>query len=115
MRVLELFSGLGGWRLALGHRGTVAAAYDVSEAANATYALNHGEAPKARELATIPMAELAAEGIHLGDRLHSPVGLDLGAEDPETIALAVLAEIQAHFQGRTGGSLRATRTAVSAP
>ena len=61
------------------------------------------------------VAELGAEGIHLGDRLHSPVGLDLGAEDPETIALAVLAEIQAHFQGRTGGSLRTTRTAVSPP
>jgi xanthine/CO dehydrogenase XdhC/CoxF family maturation factor len=59
--------------------------------------------------------ELAAEGIHLGDRLHSPVGLDLGAEDPETIALAILAEIQACFQGRSGGSLRATRTTVSAP
>ncbi|HJV37244.1 MAG TPA: XdhC/CoxI family protein [Geothrix sp.] len=58
--------------------------------------------------------ELAAEGIFPGDRLHSPVGLDLGAEDPETIALAVLAEIQASFQGRTGGSLRATRTTVSA-
>lgn len=62
MKVLELFSGLGGWRLALGDRGTVAAAYDVSEAANATYALNHGEAPKARELATIPLADLAAAG-----------------------------------------------------
>ncbi|WP_243322248.1 DNA cytosine methyltransferase [Geothrix sp. SG200] len=62
MRVLELFSGLGGWRLALRDRGTVAAAYDVSEAANATYALNHGETPKARELATIPLAELAAAG-----------------------------------------------------
>ncbi|MFN7957704.1 MAG: XdhC family protein [Holophagaceae bacterium] len=61
------------------------------------------------------VAELAAEGIGLGARLHSPVGLDLGAEDPETIALAVAAEIQAHFQGRAGGSLRATRTAVSAP
>ncbi len=60
MRVLELFSGLGGWRLALGNRGEVAAAYDVSEAANATYALNHGEAPQARELATIPLRELAA-------------------------------------------------------
>jgi xanthine/CO dehydrogenase XdhC/CoxF family maturation factor len=60
-------------------------------------------------------AELAAEAIHLGERLHSPVGLDLGAEDPETIALAVLAEVQASFQGRTGGFLRATRTAVSAP
>jgi site-specific DNA-cytosine methylase len=62
MRVLELFSGLGGWRLALGDRGRVVAAYDVSEAANATYALNHGDQPKARELATIPPAELAAHG-----------------------------------------------------
>ncbi|HEY3400840.1 MAG TPA: XdhC family protein [Geothrix sp.] len=61
------------------------------------------------------VAELAAEGIHCGDRLHSPVGLDLGAEDPETIALAVLAEIQAAFQGRAGGHLRATRTPVSVP
>ena len=41
MRVLELFSGLGGWRLALGDRGAVQAAYDVSEAANATYALTN--------------------------------------------------------------------------
>jgi site-specific DNA-cytosine methylase len=62
VRALELFSGLGGWRCALGARGTVVAAYDVSEAANATYALNHGEAPKARELATIPQADLAAHG-----------------------------------------------------
>ena len=35
MRVLELFSGLGGWRYALRDRGEVVAAYDVSEAANA--------------------------------------------------------------------------------
>ncbi len=61
MRALELFSGLGGWRLALGSRGVVAAAYDVNEAANATYALNHGEAPKAQELATVPAAELAMQ------------------------------------------------------
>lgn len=62
MRVLELFSGLGGWRHALRSRGTVVAAYDVSEAANATYALNHGDQPKARELATVPLAEVAAHG-----------------------------------------------------
>lgn len=62
MRVLELFSGLGGWRIALGNRGTVAAAYDVNEAANATYALNHGDPPKARELATIPVRDLVAHG-----------------------------------------------------
>jgi xanthine/CO dehydrogenase XdhC/CoxF family maturation factor len=59
------------------------------------------------------LAELAAEGIQVGDRLHGPVGLDLGAEDPETIALAILAEIQATFQGRTGGPLKATQSFVS--
>ncbi len=62
MRVLELFSGLGGWRYALRDRGTVVAAYDVSEAANATYALNHGDLPRARELAHVPQSELAALG-----------------------------------------------------
>ncbi len=62
MRVLELFSGLGGWRVALQNRGAVVAAYDVSEAANATYALNHGNVPRAKELAHVPLDELAALG-----------------------------------------------------
>jgi DNA (cytosine-5)-methyltransferase 1 len=62
MRVLELFSGLGGWRCALRDRGSVLAAYDVSEVANATYALNHGQEPRARELATLPAGELADLG-----------------------------------------------------
>jgi site-specific DNA-cytosine methylase len=62
MKVLELFSGLGGWHYALGGRGSVLAAYDVSEAANATYALNHGDKPRTRELATLPAQELADLG-----------------------------------------------------
>ena len=62
MRVLELFSGLGGWRCALRDRGQVLAAYDVSEAANATYALNHGHEPKPKELATVPLKELLEHG-----------------------------------------------------
>ncbi len=62
LRVLELFSGIGGWRYALGTRGEVLAAYDISPAANATYTLNHGTAPRARELATVPSAELAGLG-----------------------------------------------------
>ncbi len=41
-----------------------------------------------------------------GDRLHAPIGLDLGAERPEEIALAVAAEIQAALSGRAGGFLR---------
>ncbi len=34
------------------------------------------------------------------ERLHSPVGLDLGARDPAAIALAIVAELQAVLAGR---------------
>ena len=61
-RVLELFSGLGGWRYALGGRGTVAAAYDVSDHANAVYRLNHGLAPLTREIAGVPAQAFRAHG-----------------------------------------------------
>ena len=36
------------------------------------------------------------------DRLHGPVGLDLGGDGPESIALSILAEVQAVAAGRTG-------------
>jgi xanthine/CO dehydrogenase XdhC/CoxF family maturation factor len=39
-------------------------------------------------------------------RLFAPVGLDLGATEPETIALAIVAEAHAVLAGRAGGSLR---------
>ena len=51
----------------------------------------------------------------LGDRstegdipptVHSPVGLDIGAESPEEIALAIVAEVAAVTRGRAGGMLR---------
>jgi site-specific DNA-cytosine methylase len=61
-RVLELFSGLGGWRYALGGRGAVVAAYDISPAANATYQLNHGAAPLAREIARVKPGVFKAHG-----------------------------------------------------
>ncbi|HTX42143.1 MAG TPA: XdhC family protein [Acidobacteriaceae bacterium] len=34
------------------------------------------------------------------ERLHSPVGLDIGAHSPSTIALSIVAELQAVFAGR---------------
>ena len=40
------------------------------------------------------------------DFVHTPIGLDLGGETPEEIALAVVAEILAVKNGRTGGFLK---------
>ena len=40
------------------------------------------------------------------ERLYAPVGLDLGGEHPASIALAILAEIQAVFSGSSAGFLR---------
>lgn len=61
-RVLELFSGLGGWRHALAGRGEVVAAYDISPHANAAYALNHGHRPHPKELASLSAVTLLGHG-----------------------------------------------------
>ena len=42
----------------------------------------------------------------LPDAVHAPVGLDLGAETPEEIALAIVSEIAAVSAGGAGGMLR---------
>jgi len=56
-----------------------------------------------RLLNDLPPALVTAEALA---RLHSPVGLDLGADMPELIALSILAGIQAVAAGRPGGFLR---------
>jgi xanthine/CO dehydrogenase XdhC/CoxF family maturation factor len=48
-------------------------------------------------------------------RLHAPVGLDIGAEGPEQVALAVVAEIIAAMNDRPGGPLRDRRAPIHAP
>ncbi|HEX9963322.1 MAG TPA: XdhC/CoxI family protein [Pyrinomonadaceae bacterium] len=40
------------------------------------------------------------------DRLYAPVGLDIGSETPEEIALAIVAEIRSVLSNRGGGFLR---------
>ncbi|MEN7550386.1 XdhC family protein [Rapidithrix thailandica] len=40
------------------------------------------------------------------NKVHSPIGLDIGAETPDEIALAIIAEVQARFTNRTGGFLK---------
>ncbi len=44
--------------------------------------------------------------------LHAPIGLDLGGESPESIALASVAEIEAILHGRPGGSLRERQSPI---
>ena len=46
---------------------------------------------------------------------HSPVGLDIGAESPEEIALAILAEIVSVFRRRDARPLRERRGPIHAP
>lgn len=50
--------------------------------------------------------ELDLEGLDQLHNLYSPVGLDIGAETPEEIALSIASEIIASFRKREGGSLR---------
>jgi xanthine/CO dehydrogenase XdhC/CoxF family maturation factor len=56
------------------------------------------------------LMELEDEGVEIGDvdraRIHGPAGLDLGAEGPEEIAHAIVAEIVAFRHARGGGFLR---------
>ncbi len=56
------------------------------------------------------LADLRRDGVRVTDddlaRVYGPVGLDLGGETPEEIALAVVGEIQAVQAGRRAGFLR---------
>ncbi|SHH61047.1 XdhC family protein [Flavobacterium defluvii] len=54
--------------------------------------------------------DLQNEGINISeeqlDRIYSPIGLDIGAETSEEIALSIVSEIKAFSTGRTGTSLK---------
>jgi xanthine dehydrogenase accessory factor len=56
------------------------------------------------------LEELAANGENLTpdklSRLYAPVGLDIGADTPEGIALSIIGEIQSVLANRDGGHLR---------
>lgn len=49
------------------------------------------------------------------ENVHAPVGLDIGSDHPETIALSIVAEIQSVLGGQHGGRLRRRHGAIHAP
>jgi xanthine/CO dehydrogenase XdhC/CoxF family maturation factor len=63
-----------------------------------------------RERTESMLEELEGEGRGLSEeqrqRLYGPVGLDIGTETPEEIALSAVSEIQAIHHQRLGGPLR---------
>jgi xanthine/CO dehydrogenase XdhC/CoxF family maturation factor len=62
--------------------------------------------PRAR--AERMLADVTALGgiVERGDRLFAPVGLDIGSEGPDAIALSIIAEVAATLHRRSGGHLR---------
>ena len=61
------------------------------------------------------LAELAARGEEIPSgaaTLFGPVGLDIGGDGPEAIALAIVSEVSAVLHGRTAAHLRDARAAL---
>ena len=65
------------------------------------------------------LRELEADGVRISaprrEQIFGPVGLDIGSETPDEIAIAALGEIMAVARGREGGFLRARGTPIHTP
>jgi xanthine/CO dehydrogenase XdhC/CoxF family maturation factor len=57
------------------------------------------------------LADIAAAGgsVEHGSRIYSPVGLDIGGDGPDGIAMSIVAEVAAVVHGRGAGHLRDRR------
>jgi xanthine dehydrogenase accessory factor len=60
------------------------------------------------------LIDAGIDAAQLAPSLHTPMGLDIGADGPEQVAIAVIAEIQAFLNGRAGGQLRDRQGSIHA-
>jgi xanthine dehydrogenase accessory factor len=97
----ELAAGRYDAAIVMSHHLPSDAAYLAALASSAVpYVGLLGPAPRRARL----MHDIGEKSQGLAGRLYGPIGLDIGARTPETIALAIVSEIQAVLSGRTGGS-----------
>jgi xanthine dehydrogenase accessory factor len=61
------------------------------------------------------VSDLLELGVTINAGFFAPAGLDLGAETPEEIALAIVSEIQRVFAGASGESLRERKISIHRP
>ena len=62
--------------------------------------------PRARTERMLADINSSGERITLGERLYAPVGLDIGGDGPDGIALSIIAEVSAVLNDGNGGHLR---------
>jgi xanthine dehydrogenase accessory factor len=58
------------------------------------------------------LGDLGSDALKLRGRLHAPVGLPLGGRTPESIALAIIAELHAFVHTRAQRSVAAAAAGV---
>ena len=68
--------------------------------------------PRARTERMLADIAAAGERVERGDRIYSPVGLDVGGDGPDFIAMAIIAEVSATIHARGGGHLRDRRASL---
>jgi|GEM_PF-1064937 len=98
--------------------GAVIMSHDFKDDAVYLKALSHSNIAYvgllgARKRTQKIMEILEKQSICLDDRFHAPIGLDIGAQSPQSIALSICAEIEAKKNKRPGTFLRTKKGILS--